>query len=273
MAVRRPGVADILYVMATEHEFGPELRSRITPLMTGVGPIEAAMAVTERLTRLEIEDKLPLIVVSLGSAGSDTLEQCGLYQASDVSWRDIDASALGFDPGIVPFADLPAILPLGPFVPGIPTATLSTGADIVTGVAYKRIDAEMGDMETYAVLRACQRFCHRRHLRLAETRMGHGNRQIIDTRRRRCRFDLAARGLVVAFAFRPVVDDQDDAHGFCHGDFVKPDLRAGEYLVGDLAKHCWRTFCAWVNRTSAKPCEGRQAKAIIAQMSHSSGQD
>ncbi len=158
MAVRRPGVADILYVMATEHEFGPELRSRITPLMTGVGPIEAAMAVTERLTRLEIEDKLPLIVVSLGSAGSDTLEQCGLYQASDVSWRDIDASALGFDPGIVPFADLPAILPLGPFVPGIPTATLSTGADIVTGVAYERIDAEMVDMETYAVLRACQRF-------------------------------------------------------------------------------------------------------------------
>ena len=25
-ATRRPGVADILYVMATEHEFGPELQ-------------------------------------------------------------------------------------------------------------------------------------------------------------------------------------------------------------------------------------------------------
>ena len=37
-ANRRPGVADILYVMATELEYGPELRSRITPLITGVGP-------------------------------------------------------------------------------------------------------------------------------------------------------------------------------------------------------------------------------------------
>lgn len=80
-ANRRPGVADILYVMATELEFGPELKSRITPLITGVGPVEAAAALTERLTRLEIEDKLPLLVVSLGSAGSSQLEQGGLYQA------------------------------------------------------------------------------------------------------------------------------------------------------------------------------------------------
>ena len=158
MATRRPGIADILYVMATELEFGPELRNRITPLVTGVGPVEAAMAVTERLTRLEIEDKLPMIVVSLGSAGSDNLEQCGLYQASAVSWRDIDASALGFEPGTVPFSEIPPVLELGPYVPGIPTATLSTGADVVSGAAYDLIDAEMVDMETYAVLRACQRF-------------------------------------------------------------------------------------------------------------------
>jgi adenosylhomocysteine nucleosidase len=158
VATRRPGVADILYVMATELEFGPELRNRITPLVTGVGPVEAALSVSERLTRLEIEDRLPLIVVSLGSAGSDNLEQCGLYQASSVSWRDIDASALGFEPGVVPFSEIPAILPLGPYVPGIPTATLSTGADVVSGAAYDAIDAEMVDMETYAVLRACQRF-------------------------------------------------------------------------------------------------------------------
>ena len=157
-ANRRPGVADLLYVMATELEYGPELRSRITPLITGVGPIEAAAALTERLTRLEIEDKLPLMVVSLGSAGSAELEQCGLYQASRVSWRDMDASAIGFEPGVVPYLDQPAIIPLGPFVPGIPTATLSTGGDIVSGEVYDLIDADMVDMETYATLRACQRF-------------------------------------------------------------------------------------------------------------------
>ena len=157
-ANRRPGVADLLYVMATELEYGPELKGRISPLVTGVGPVEAAAGVTERLTRLSIEDKLPLMVVSLGSAGSAELEQCGLYQASSVSWRDMDASALGFEPGIVPFLEQPAVIPLGPFVPGIPTATLSTGGDIVMGEVYSLIDADMVDMETYAVLRACQRF-------------------------------------------------------------------------------------------------------------------
>jgi adenosylhomocysteine nucleosidase len=157
-ADRRPGVADILYVMATELECGPELKSRITPLITGVGPIEAAIVLTEHLTRLSADDRLPLLVVSLGSAGSAELEQCGLYQASEVSWRDMDASAIGFAPGVVPFLDLPATLKLGPFVPGIAMATLSTGANVVSGSAYDGIVEQMVDMETYAVLRACQRF-------------------------------------------------------------------------------------------------------------------
>jgi adenosylhomocysteine nucleosidase len=157
-ANRRPGVADILYVMATELEYGAALRSRISPLITGVGPVEAAAAVTERLTRLAVEDRLPLIAVSLGSAGSARLVPQGLYQAASVSWRDIDASPLGFEPGVVPFLDEPRVLPLGPFIPGIERATLSTGGNVVSGAAYDAIDADMVDMETYAVHRACRRF-------------------------------------------------------------------------------------------------------------------
>jgi adenosylhomocysteine nucleosidase len=158
-ANRRRGVADILYVMATELEYGPELRTRITPLITGVGPVEAAVSVTHRLGELMAADALPQLVVSLGSAGSNRLEQCALYQAHQVSWRDMDASPIGFEPGVTPFLDLPAVLPLGPYVPGIPLATLSTGANIVSGTdAYGRIRADMVDMETYGVLRACQRF-------------------------------------------------------------------------------------------------------------------
>ena len=157
-AERRPGIADILYVMATELEYGPELKGRITPLITGVGPIEAAIVLTEHLTKLSADDRLPLLVVSLGSAGSAQLEQCGLYQASEVSWRDMDASAIGFAPGVVPFLDLPATLKLGPYVPGIPLATLSTGANVVSGSGYDDIVEHMVDMETYAVYRACQRF-------------------------------------------------------------------------------------------------------------------
>src|ERR1041384_3311103 len=146
-ANRRPGVADILYVMATELEYGPSLKSRISPLITGVGPVEAAISPTEHLTKLDADARLPLLVVSLGSAGSAQLEQCGLYQASEVSWRDMDATAIGFEPGVVPFLEQPATLKLGPFVPGIPMATLSTGANIVSGRTYDGIVEHMVDME------------------------------------------------------------------------------------------------------------------------------
>lgn len=157
-AHRTPGAADILYVMAAPAEYGPHLKARINPLMTGIGPVEAAIVVTEALTQLKAANRLPAIVVSLGSAGSATLEQTGIYQASSVSYRDMDASALGFEPGVTPLLHLPAVLPLGPFVPEIPRATLSTGGNVVSGAAYAGIHADMVDMETYAVLRVCQRF-------------------------------------------------------------------------------------------------------------------
>lgn len=157
-ANRRPGAADILYIMALPAEYGPHLKSRIDPVMTGVGPVEAAMVTTQALAQLSADKRLPSLVVSLGSAGSAVLEQTEVYQASTVSYRDMDASALGFEPGVTPYLDLPATVRLGPFVPTIRKASLSTGASIVSGAAYGRIAADMVDMETYAVLRACQRF-------------------------------------------------------------------------------------------------------------------
>jgi adenosylhomocysteine nucleosidase len=146
----------ILYLMAAEAEYGPHLRARISPIMVGVGPVEAAINTTRALA--ERADNLPGLVVSLGSAGSRRLDQCGVYQAISVSYRDMDASPLGFDRGITPFLDLPATLPLAPLVPGLVPATLSTGANVVTGPAYDSVAEDMVDMETYAVLRACQGF-------------------------------------------------------------------------------------------------------------------
>lgn len=148
----------LLFVMAAPEEYGPALRARITPLMTGIGPVEAAVAVTAALTRLESAGALPLAVVSLGSAGSRHLEQGGVYQAQSVSYRDMDVSALGFPRGLTPGLDLPAELALAPHIPGIPLARLSSGAAIVSGGDYDAIDADMVDMETHAVCRACLGF-------------------------------------------------------------------------------------------------------------------
>jgi adenosylhomocysteine nucleosidase len=148
----------ILFVMAVEAEYGPFLRSRIEPLMTGVGPVEAAISLTRVLARLEEQNERPDLVVSLGSAGSARLEQTEIYQASSVSYRDMDASPLGFEKGRTPFLDLPAALELPLRIPGVPTASLSTGANIVSGATYETIDADMVDMETFAVLRTCHAF-------------------------------------------------------------------------------------------------------------------
>lgn len=148
----------VLFVMAAEAELGPKLRQRITPLMTGVGPVEAAVTLTAGLSTLERDGNLPQVVVSLGSAGSRVLEHGRVYQASDVSYRDMDASPLGFAKGETPFLGLPATLVLPYIVPGLPRAGLSTGAGVISGFGYDAIRAEMVDMETYAVCRAASRF-------------------------------------------------------------------------------------------------------------------
>ncbi|PSJ61547.1 5'-methylthioadenosine/S-adenosylhomocysteine nucleosidase [Pseudaminobacter soli (ex Li et al. 2025)] len=158
MAVTRLGGKSVLFVMAVDAEYGPHLKNLFVPLMTGVGPVEAGVVLGAELARLKYESALPDLVVSLGSAGSRTLEQTEVYQAVSVSYRDMDASALGFPKGATPFLDLPIAVPMPLRIPGVPEARLSTGAAIVSGAAYDAIDADMVDMETFAALRACQHF-------------------------------------------------------------------------------------------------------------------
>jgi adenosylhomocysteine nucleosidase len=147
-----------LVLMATEAEYGPALRALITPCIIGVGPVESAIGTTLALSTLQVGGTMPDLVLSLGSAGSNTLEQGAVYQVASVSYRDMDASPLGFEKGKTPFLDLPVELDMPIRLPGIPAKRLSTGANIVSGAAYGAIDADMVDMESFAILRACQAF-------------------------------------------------------------------------------------------------------------------
>ncbi|TPJ23480.1 5'-methylthioadenosine/S-adenosylhomocysteine nucleosidase [Mesorhizobium sp. B2-8-3] len=156
-AVQIAGKA-VLFVMAVEAEYGPHLKNLFTPLMTGVGPVEAGVRLGAELAALKAEGVLPDLVVSLGSAGSRKLEQAEIYQVVSVSYRDMDASPLGFEKGATPFLDLPVTVPLPFVIPGVKAASLSTGGAIISGAAYDVIDADMVDMETFACLRACQLF-------------------------------------------------------------------------------------------------------------------
>ncbi|MES1157174.1 MAG: 5'-methylthioadenosine/S-adenosylhomocysteine nucleosidase [Alphaproteobacteria bacterium] len=154
----RVGDKRVLYVMATEQEYTRHLRAKIDPLITGVGPIEAAAALGATLGVLAAKDALPDLIVALGSAGSRTLDHAGLYQASSVFYRDMDCSPLGFARGVTPFSTEPAILPLGPMIPGIRTAMLASGASIISGDGYTAVDADMVDMETYSYARVARLF-------------------------------------------------------------------------------------------------------------------
>lgn len=152
------GPITALCVMAAEAEYGPALKARIKPLITGVGPVEAAIATTAALAQLAHADSLPDLVISLGSAGSQTLDHGRIYWVDEVTYRDMDATVLGFAPGVTPFLGEPASLTLASGPQGQPYARLATGGSVVSGEAYDAIDADMVDMETYAVVRAAARF-------------------------------------------------------------------------------------------------------------------
>ena len=50
-ALKTVGAKTLLYVMAAEPEYGPALRARFSPLFTGIGPVEAALALGATLLR------------------------------------------------------------------------------------------------------------------------------------------------------------------------------------------------------------------------------
>jgi adenosylhomocysteine nucleosidase len=145
----------VFYVMAVDAEYGPHLKDRFTPLMTGVGPVEAAVVLSARPDASR--DRRPIAVAGrLARLGRQPHAGAGrIYQATSVSYRDTGLAArLHQRRHAVPrFAGRRAAAADGSRHCG---ATLSTGVAIVSGKAYDAIEAEMVEMETFAVLRACQ---------------------------------------------------------------------------------------------------------------------
>jgi adenosylhomocysteine nucleosidase len=155
---KRIGSLSVLFVMATQQEHGPHLQKRVKPVITGVGPVEAGIATAAALAELTVHHARPNLVFSLGSAGSRDLEHAGVYQVASITYRDMDCSALGFERGVTPFLDQPRVVTIPHRIDGIPAATLSSGAKIISGSDYDALGAEMADMESYSVFRAAARF-------------------------------------------------------------------------------------------------------------------
>jgi adenosylhomocysteine nucleosidase len=137
-----------LVVMAAEVEYGAHLKNLgIKPLITGLGPVQAAIALTHALAKLA--PRRPDVIVNLGSAGSATLQQGAVYRVSRSCYRDMDARAIGFPKGQTPFSPHPPVVEAADIMPGFPTASCSSGADIVND--HGMTGGELADME-YAAL-------------------------------------------------------------------------------------------------------------------------
>lgn len=62
------GGRDILFVMAAEAEYGPHLKQRFEPFITGVGPVEAAVELTAALAALDRRERLHALRGAAGRA-------------------------------------------------------------------------------------------------------------------------------------------------------------------------------------------------------------
>ena len=71
MRLERYGAVTVLPVMAAPAEYGEHLRARIDPLMTGIGPVEGAVALAAALARLEAKVAMEELLAMMGDFAVD----------------------------------------------------------------------------------------------------------------------------------------------------------------------------------------------------------
>ncbi len=122
-------------------------------LYTGVGKVNAAMALTRRLTELRAaRHPLPL-VINLGTAGSRSLPTGSLVACDRFTQRDMDVTALGVPRGTTPFDDAPPVIECARFFTTLPHFTCSSGDSFATDAPAS--DSDVIDMEAFALARVC----------------------------------------------------------------------------------------------------------------------
>jgi adenosylhomocysteine nucleosidase len=145
---------DPLVVMALPLEGGDLfVRAQIPVLYTGIGKINAAHHLAVKLTEYRLAGVPLPLVVNFGSAGSPTFATGLTVACTSFCQRDMDASALGFEPGETPFDESPTMLTFPPLNIDLPHAICGTGDSFATCPPGVRCDVV--DMEAYALAKVC----------------------------------------------------------------------------------------------------------------------
>jgi adenosylhomocysteine nucleosidase len=145
----------ILVAMALPAEGDGRFEAAGVPVLyTGIGKVNAAIALTRRIARLRRAGQGLPLVVNFGTAGSEDIPARTLVACRRFVDRDMNVGALGFAPGVTPFDELPPALEFPAVFAGLPEATCGTGDSFAT--LGHDVDCDVVDMEAYALAKACR---------------------------------------------------------------------------------------------------------------------
>jgi adenosylhomocysteine nucleosidase len=125
----------------------------IPVLYTGVGKVNAAMALTRALAAYRHAGRPLPRIMNFGSAGSRRLPTGSVIACTAFHQRDMDVSGLGFAPGTTPYEAIPTVLEFPTPFSELPRATCGTGDSFETG--ERAVTCDVVDMEAYALAKVC----------------------------------------------------------------------------------------------------------------------
>jgi len=128
-------------------------RAGVPVLFTGVGKVNAAHALTRRLTEHRLANLPPPHVINFGTAGSQRHKAGSLIECSAFIQRDMDVTGLGVPLGTTPFEEVPAKLAVEPLFPVLTQGTCASGDSFVVSACAQECDVL--DMEAYALAKVC----------------------------------------------------------------------------------------------------------------------
>lgn len=120
---------------------------------TGLGKVNAAHGLMRALYRARAESRPFEYVLNLGSVGSHKHARGELVEVNRFVQRDMDVVGLGFELGVTPFEDTPAMLSTTARFAHLPAALCATGDSFLQGPSP--IACCVVDMEAYALAKVC----------------------------------------------------------------------------------------------------------------------
>jgi adenosylhomocysteine nucleosidase len=144
-----------LIVMALDIESRGLFEQHGVPVLySGLGKVNAAIALTRRLAAYRHARRPAPFVINFGTAGSHRFVTGTLVGCHRFVQRDMDVRALGFEYGVTPFETLPAELEFAPAFTKLPQGLCGSGDSFATGESV--MHCEVVDMEAYAYAKVCR---------------------------------------------------------------------------------------------------------------------